>query len=358
MDRFRLREALAGQRAYCESRSPLYAAVLRELEDDARESPAWLDALENAWRERRFAVAWEAAHLLLACLHFWALRGACKELAAVYPSCGGTGGDPGGAARGFLNRAPGEFWERVRLGLVQTNEVGRSVPWMLAAAAAFGSRNLPFHLVELGASAGLNLIGDHLPQACRFLSLDGRPTQAPAGWDRVHPILTRTGLDLRPRRLADPDDRLWLKACVWADDLPRLERLERAAEIFLTLEGESSGPRLERCAFFDAPRWLLANRPARPEEGLLVFNAIATVYLDEADYGALQRGMAAALAPWQDRALWVEYERARRADGPLELTVHRVVDGELQSRVLASGAPRPEEMRVRESWGVLARGSL
>lgn len=350
MDRVRLRHALAGQRAYCEGRSPFYAAVLRELEDDP--DAAWFAAAERAWQERRFAVDWEAAHLLLACLHFWALRGAAAELAGLYPSCGGRGGDPGGAVRRFLDRAPPGFWRRLSDAKVQTNEVGRSIAWMLPAAAAFGVRRMPFHLVEMGASAGLNLIGDHLPQACRFV---GHPP--PAHWNRVQPALTRTGLDLCPRTLADEEDLLWLKACVWADDLPRLERLDRAAGIFLRMAGTRGGPELVRCAFADTPAWLVANRPPVPRQGLLVFNSIATVYLDEDDYGALKRDMAKALAPWRDRALWVEYERARNApDGPLELRVHRVVDGRLRHRVLATGGPRPVELSVHEIWGVLGEG--
>ncbi|MGH8667943.1 MAG: DUF2332 family protein, partial [Burkholderiales bacterium] len=101
MDRIRLRQALARQRAYCEGRSTFYAGVLRELEADAR--GAWLGHAARAWRERRFAVDWEAAHLLLACLHWWALRGTSAELAALYPSCGGTGGEPRGAVRTFLD---------------------------------------------------------------------------------------------------------------------------------------------------------------------------------------------------------------------------------------------------------------
>lgn len=353
MDRIRLRQALADQRAYCEQRSPFYAAVLRELHADAR--GAWLEAAEHAWRGRRFAVDWEAAHLLLACLHFWVLRGASSELAALYPSCGGSGAEPRGAVTRFLDRAPAQFWQRLQLGTVQTNEVGRSVAWMLAAAAAFGSRGMPFHLVELGASAGLNLVGDHLPQACSFTGGGA----GPEGWNRAHPVISRTGLDLHPRRLRDAHDRLWLKACVWADDLPRLARLDQATDAFLRMEGTPGGPRLERCAFADAPAWLHANRRARPQQGLLVFNSIATVYLDEADYGALRRGMAGVLAPWQERGLWVEYERGRRTpDGPLELRVHRIVDGRLQSRVLATGAPRPVALHVHEDWGFLGEGEF
>ena len=353
MDCRRLVHELARQRAYCEGRSPLYAAVLRELEADTASGPAWLGSIGEAWRGRSFAVGWEMAHLFLAGLHFSALTGEAGELAALYPSCGGRGGAPRGAAKAFLRRAPAAFWQRLRSGKVQTNEVDRSVAWMLAAAAAFGGRNLPFHFVELGASAGLNLVGDYLPHACSFTLASGRHAEPPAGWDRMpHPVLTRTGLDLRPRRLADAADRLWLKACVWADDLPRLRRLDRAIDTFLGLEKRL---RLERCAFADAPEWLLHNRPVREKEGLLVFNSIATIYLGEEDYRALQRGMARALAPWQDRAVWVEYERARGAvGGPLELTIHRSIKGELNTaelhtRVVASGAPRPTALRLHEA---------
>lgn len=345
MDRVRLRHALAAQRTYCEERSPFYAAVLRELEADTH--GVWLGAAERAWRGRSFAVDWEAAHLLLAGLHFWALRGAAPELAALYPSCGGSGGEPRGALKAFLAHAPAGFWERLRVATVQTNEVGRSVAWMVAAAAAFGARGVPFHLVELGASAGLNLVGDRVPQACRFSA------EPPPGWNRPHRILSRTGLDLFPRRLLDADDRLWLKACVWADDLPRLQRLDAATTAFLNMERAPEGPRLERCAFSDAPAWLIANRAPRASHGLLVFNSIATVYLNDADYASLRRGMARALAPWQERGLWVEYERARGVDGPLQLKVHRVIDGRLQSRVVASGAARPVELRMHEHWGFL-----
>ena len=268
MDRGRLLSALASQRAYCERRSPLYAAVLRELEADAAHSPAWLARLEDAWRQRRFAVDWEVAHLLLAAMHYAALAGEADELAAVYPSCGG--------------------------------------------------------------------------QACRFVAEQG--AVVPAGWNRRHPILTRAGLDLRPRRVADWHDRLWLKACVWADDLPRLERLDLAIEVFL---GKKNEIRLERCAFADAPDWLLGALRPNPAAGLLVFNAIGTVYLDDEGYAHLRRGMARALAPWQGRAVWVEYERAReRPAGPLELALHRPAGGGLRTEVIASGPPRPDRMTL------------
>jgi hypothetical protein len=351
IDRHQLQHELAAQRAHCVGRSAFYVAVLGELVDDLAESPPWADALETAWRDRRFAVGWEAAHLLLACLHHAALSGEAPELAAVYPSCGGSG-VPGGAPSAYLRSAPPAFWQRLEHNYVQTNEVDRSVPWLLVAAAAFGSRGMPFHFVEMGSSAGLNLVGDHVPHACRFLASSGDAARPPLGWDATpHPVLSRAGLDIRPRRLADPADRLWLKACVWADDHTRLQRLDHAVEVFLKLQGRPDGPRLESCTFAQSPDWLLEHRPAKPGEGLLVFNSIGTIYLADEEYASLREGMARALAPWADRAFWVEYERARGAtDGPLELAVHRSIDGELHSRVLGAGPPRPHEMQLRDGW--------
>lgn len=355
MDRLRLARELALQETYCASRSPLYSAVLRELSADAARSAPWARCAERAWRNRTFAVGWEAAHLLLACMHLWALRGSAPELAALYPSCGGSVGEPRGAARSFLRQAPPEFWSKLGSSLVQTNEVGRSVPWMLAAAVAFHARGMPFHLVELGASGGLNLIGDHLPHDCAFVSEGGGPAGPPAGWESLSPaVLSRTGLDLRPRRLSNPADRLWLKSCVWADDTARLERLERTVGLYLRLEKEARGPRLERRSFLEAPGWLEEKRPARPGEGLLVFNSIATVYMADEEYSALRRGMARALAPWGDRGFWVEFERPRGREGPLELAVHRVLGGELRTKVLASGPPRPKVMRLKPGWEFLS----
>mgnify|MGYP006173894261 CR=1 FL=1 len=45
-----------------------------------------------------------------------------------------------------------------------------------------------------------------------------------------------------------------------------------------------------------------------------------------------------------------------RRDGPLELAVHRSIDGELRTCVLGSGAPRPQEIRLRNGWGMLSGG--
>ena len=65
MDRGRLLSALASQRAYCERRSPLYAAVLRELEADAAHSPAWLARLNGHMVGVDYAEGLDVARMLV-----------------------------------------------------------------------------------------------------------------------------------------------------------------------------------------------------------------------------------------------------------------------------------------------------
>lgn len=129
----------------------------------------------------------------------------------------------------------------------QTNEASRAavvLPWIAAAAEAWGE---PVHLVDVGASAGLNLCLDRFeyryfaeagtvvlaaadPAASRVTLAcelrDGlRPPRA------VPTIATRTGLELEPVDPTDPDSAAWLEALVWPEHEDRLERLRAALAI-------------------------------------------------------------------------------------------------------------------------------
>jgi hypothetical protein len=45
-------------------------------------------------------------------------------------------------------------------------------------------------------------------------------------------VAGRVGLELNPVDLASADDRDWLRALMWPDQVPRLRRLERAIDLF------------------------------------------------------------------------------------------------------------------------------
>jgi hypothetical protein len=115
----------------------------------------------------------------------------------------------------------------------QTNEIGRCA-LLLPVLAALPQ---PLALLEVGASAGLNLFpdryayryGDHAigsgPPALDC-ALTGRPPPA------ARPeVVWRAGLDLNPLDVTDPADVAWLDALIWPEHDHRRERLAAAARI-------------------------------------------------------------------------------------------------------------------------------
>jgi len=130
---------------------------------------------------------------------------------------------------------------------VQTNEVQRSwmvVPCFLEIARRTGVETID--LLELGSSAGLNLVWDRY--RCEYeagawgpadaaLVLRGEERQpVPADLLRV-PVRVRhrRGIDMSPIDVTRPEGALLLKSFVWADQTDRLERLDRGIE---TLRGD------------------------------------------------------------------------------------------------------------------------
>jgi hypothetical protein len=134
---------------------------------------------------------------------------------------------------------------------VNTNEVGRcavvrlgyaEIARMLSAAR--------FALVEIGASAGLNLFWDNYRYEYERGSEQDRVTAGdPASPMRIpcairgaaaplYPedpfskqVVRRVGIDLDPIGLDNPDDGAWLRALVWPEQRERALRLDHAIAI-------------------------------------------------------------------------------------------------------------------------------
>lgn len=138
-------------------RSPLYAALMAAAADD-------LDA--GGVVARLFAGVpvprGSVPQLrLMAALHELVLSGAAPALARFYPSAGGSRSPQRAwpAARTALRE---HFqWVRERLPrIVQTNEVGRSCVLYAVLLWLTDRSDRPLRLLEIGASAGLNLRPD------------------------------------------------------------------------------------------------------------------------------------------------------------------------------------------------------
>ena len=195
---------------------------------------------------------------------------------------------------------------------VQTNEVQRAwglLPGFLSAAAAGGA---VLDLVELGPSAGLNLLWDRWRY--RYGSLawgrkdaplrltgeaEGGP---PASLLALRPVVRRRlGIDRAPVDLADEAAALRLQAFVWADQPERLARLRAAIEV-----ARREPPELETGDYVEELPRVLAARA--PDALTVVFHSASTAYLSREDR---ERLAAAIEAAGEEGPLaWLSFEHA------------------------------------------------
>ena len=176
----------------------------------------------------------------LGAVHYLLLQQPDHPLAAFYPSLTpepNTADDPFPAFRAFCLAQ----WDALRRLLqtrrVQTNEVRRCVclvPGFGLVAQAGGGR--PLALIEVGASAGLNLLWDRYyydygaggqvgdPAAPIHLTCELRGPHRPPIPAALPPVAWRLGLDLNPLDLRDPTAAAWLRALIWPEHADRARR--------------------------------------------------------------------------------------------------------------------------------------
>ena len=240
-----LLETIATQRAGCEAAgSPLCAAILDVVADDVR-ADGHLASLLAPVADAPFGDA--VLLRLLAGLHRLVLDGSAPDLAAWYPSVVGERARPLGrrsssAMRSDVLGAVDAHRERLavdRDANVQTNEVGRSAA-LVGGYLESGRTGLPLRVLEVGASAGLNLRFD------RYRYHDGPRALGPADsplrfanpWIGAAPdldlpleVVERSGCDVAPIDPSTPEGALRLRSFVWGDQLDRLARLDAALEV-------------------------------------------------------------------------------------------------------------------------------
>jgi hypothetical protein len=206
-------EIFLAQAELAEGRSPLYARLWRALADDAQ-----VGAIVGP------SPPWDVPLRLMAGIHYLVLTGA-----ATWEGVDDVLRDQ----EAFLRD-----WVATRV--VQTNEVQRCwalLPCFLEAAGRAVAGELD--LVELGPSAGLNLVWDrygYTYESGRWgavnpeLRLAGAEMrQVPPALLELHPtVRSRTGIERSPIDVTSDDEALLLKSFVWADQTARLQRLDAA----------------------------------------------------------------------------------------------------------------------------------
>jgi hypothetical protein len=280
-----------------------YPAICRGVADD----PEVLSLLDIA------PVAQRRPLLLLAAVHFLLLSGAPHGLAAYYDTVANLRGlayePPAGditpVFTDFCREHRAELEALIATRRTQTNEVGRCtalLPGLCHVASLYGWAQ-PLSLLDLGTSAGLNLLFDDYAYTYRAED-DGAEVQAGDPSSAVMlecasrlglehlPELTlpnmaeRVGVDLSPLDPCSGDDALWLLACQWPDNPVRFARLRAALD---NVRAVADPPRLERGDMVtDIPRVAASMRESGP---LVVFHSWVAAYLDEDE----QRTLATAV---------------------------------------------------------------
>lgn len=233
-------------------------------------------------------------------LHALARSGRAPGLAALYREhqAGGRLPDPRALDAAVL----GALREHaVTLGAwiahpTQTNEVAR-VAGLVAVLMELNARAaMPCEVLELGASAGLNL---NFPRyACRIgdtvALAAGSPVELAPEWRgrlpamRAVDVTRAIGIDLHPLDVASQADCARLEAYVWPGERARSRRL--AAAIALA--------RLHppRVAQGQAGEWLARTvaEPITPGVRRVVFHSMVMQYLDRAERALIEETLAAA----------------------------------------------------------------
>jgi len=220
---------------WAEGTSPLYARLCRE----AAEDPAVLD-FASAVPEGR-----QAPHLLLAAVHYLLDRNPDHRLATYYPSIA-TGArvadeDCFPAFREFCLDHADVIRPLLRTRRTQTNAVRRSAVLYPAIAQVARAAAGPLALVELGPSAGLNLlfdryrydydgrvVGDRDSPVTIESSIRGGDPPLPETPPEIH---SRVGIDRNPLDVTDEADRDWLRALVWPEHEERRAVLDGALTV-------------------------------------------------------------------------------------------------------------------------------
>jgi hypothetical protein len=195
---------------------------------------------------------------------------------------------------------------------VQTNEVGRAAALVGGFLHIAQEHEQPFRLMELGASAGLNLRWDRFRYVAGPRRAWGPPRSSVRFEDvfsgdvplrGVCEVIERSGCDPAPIDPTTREGELRLTSYVWADQLERLERLRAAIAISRRV------PALVEAA--DAADWLEQRLDRLPRNvTTVVFHTIVWQYLRERSRERILKALEmAGASARRDRPLaWLRLE--------------------------------------------------
>jgi hypothetical protein len=299
-----LAQRLQRQASWCDDLgSPFYGSLLRSAAQDLNiDGPVWgvLNGFEGEDAGSALALRFMGA------VHRLVLMEQLPDLARHYPSVGGDG-DAHAAWPAFRRALVDKTAEMHTLlpGGCQTNEVGRSAALLGGFLEIAHRTRHRLRILEIGASAGLNLRWDHyryesgssgwgrLDSPVRFIN----SFETPPPLKRHAEIVGRKGCDRSPIDPTSAEGSLSLRSFVWADQKERFHLLEGAIAVAHQVPVEVE--RMDAADFLE--RELASSRTG---VATVVYQSVFIQYLDE----TARRRLAQAIASAAARA---------SADGPL-----------------------------------------
>jgi hypothetical protein len=277
-----------GQAGWCRRLgSPIYAHLLEKAADDlAAGGPVW--RIVEPYIDQPFNYV---HHLrLLGETHRLALSGEAPELAAHYPTTGGDG-DADAAWKAFIELVAERHITLDRP--VQTNEVGRAAALLGGFTTVAEQTGLGLRVLEIGASAGLNLRWDRFRYEADHWAFgdSASPARIPCEFTAGPPplpanvwVMERAGCDPSPIDPTTDDGALTLESFIWPEQVQRLELLRAAIEVArrtpVTVDAAS------------APAWL--DEQLTRERGgsaTVVFHSIMWGYMTDDDRAHITQAM-------------------------------------------------------------------
>ena len=377
--RLKLARRFEQQQAFAAGYSPLYAqlfgAVAKWLSAEGAESDPLASWLLDVAKDRSTL---DVTLLLAAGLHrdVLAAESQAAELARYYPTAGGDLAPEEAGFEAALREAivarSDTLAMTIRNGKVQTNETGRGLCWLLPSMLLGWPE---IHLVDLGASAGLNLLADL--RSYHLVDVGGKSGDTTIGHGdetqfitrcrdetglidrlidgRLPVIASRTGCDVSPFVLENRDDELSLMSFIWGDQSGRMDRLCEGIEAYRTAQESSAPVRIYPFNLTSELGFFLTSRlPDDSSVPVVIFNTYITAYLP--DKG---KKISAEIERWASEqgrpVLWLRWEPARDGRSPpvegwIAWTAERWQTGTHQQRNLGWVHPHGGEALFDGEW--------
>ncbi len=325
--------------------SRFYVRLLELMREDAAAGGPTRAALAGHEHDR--VDEWDGFRLLCG-VHRMVLGGEADDLRAYFPSTGGDGDADAAwpAIRSLIAAGRPELVEALAHPL-QTNAPSRAKALVGAFCCVAQQTGRPLRLLELGASAGLNLRLDKF----RY-EQDGAafgPTDSPVRFvdfltggmpplGHGFEVVERRGCDLHPIDATTEEGRLTLLACVFPDETERFGLLDRAIEV-----ARATPAVVDRD---DLASWVAAAlAESRPGVTTVVYHTIVWPYLaDDIRASAESAITAAGARATADAPLaLVAFEGV--ADDPARVETHLTLWPGGDRRLLALAGQHPTTVR-------------